>query len=54
MSDRSGRVDVLGATVAADVMVLLLLFQRRTHLAMLLQLCAHRRFLISRGATTDR
>ena len=41
-------------SMAAHVLMLLLLLQSGAHLSMLLQLCAHRRFLVAGGASADR
>jgi hypothetical protein len=50
--DRCGRIDLV--SMAAHVVVLLLLLQSRAHLSMLLQLRAHRRFLVAGGASANR
>ena len=41
-------------SMAAHVLMLLLLLQSGAHLSMLLQLRAHRRFLVARGASAYR
>ena len=50
--DRGGRIDVM--SMAAHVLMLLLLLQSRAHLSMLLQLRAHCRFLVARGTSANR